>query len=155
LTLHGQLRRVTALADLAEQVTEVTVTGWDAAQGRRITGRCRNAPRGPGRGRVGSEVLTRALQARANQLGHLAVRTADEARTLAEAAFLERQRRFVTIHGTTDGNPSVRVGAHVTLEGLGPRFSNTYYVTRCRHHYDLTRGYETDFTAESAFLGTP
>jgi phage protein D len=49
----------------------------------------------------------------------------------------------------------VRVGTHVTLSGLGPRFSNTYYVTRCRHRYDLASGYETDFTAVSAFLGNP
>ena len=88
-------------------------------------------------------------------MAHLAVANEAEARTLAEAAFLERQRRFVSVRGTTEGNPAVRVGAHVMLEGLGPRFSNTYYVTRCRHHYDLEHGYETDFTAEGAFLGTP
>jgi len=41
------------------------------------------------------------------------------------------------------------------LTGLSPRFSNTYYVTQCCHRYDLERGYETDFTAESAFLGQP
>jgi hypothetical protein len=38
---------------------------------------------------------------------------------------------------------------------VGRRFSNTYYVTKCRHRFDLTRGYETDFTGECAFLGNP
>jgi hypothetical protein len=43
----------------------------------------------------------------------------------------------------------------VRLSGLGPRFSNTYYVTRCCHRFDTERGYETDFSAEGACLGQP
>ncbi|MGH7955543.1 MAG: phage late control D family protein, partial [Opitutaceae bacterium] len=39
LTLRSQLRRARILADLAHQVNEITVTGWDSAQGQRITGR--------------------------------------------------------------------------------------------------------------------
>lgn len=155
LALHSQLRRATALADLAHQVSDVSVTGWDAAQGRRFTGRCSSAPTGPGAGRKGSSILSQALHSRSHLLAHLATTTEAEANALAAAAFQERQRRFVTVHGLADGNPTLRVGTHVTLQGLGPRFSNTYYVTRCRHKYDLSRGYETDFTAECSFLGQP
>lgn len=155
LNLHSQLRRVTVTADLAHQVTEVTVTGWDPGRGRRATGSCRSAARGPGSGRVGGEVLRQALQERSQQIGHLAVADDAEARSLAESAYFDRQRRFVTADGVADGNPAIRVGTHLTLAGLGPRFSNTYYVVRCRHRYDLVRGYETDFTGECAFLGNP
>jgi uncharacterized protein len=155
LALHSQLRRATVLADLSHLVTEVTVTGWDPAQGSRVTGRSSGGNRGPGNGRVGVQLLPEALGRRPHQIGHLAAATTDEANALAEAAFDNRQRRFVTIDGTAEGNPAVRVGTHVTLTGLGPRFSNTYYVTRCRHRYDLASGYETDFTAVSAFLGNP
>ncbi len=155
LALHSQLRRATVLADLSHVVTEVTVTGWDPAQGARVTGRSTGGNRGPGNGRVGVELLPDVLGRRAHQIGHLAAATSDEANALAEAAFDDRQRRFVTIDGTAEGNPAVRVGTHVTLKGLGPRFSNTYYVTRCRHRFDLALGYETDFTAECAFLGNP
>jgi phage protein D len=155
LALHSQLRKATALADLAHQVTEITVTGWDAAQGRRFSGRCSSAPSGPGVGRKGSSVLSQALRSRSHHLSHLATTTEAEASALATTAFQERQRRFVTVHGLADGNPALRVGTHVTLEGLGPRFSNTYYITQCRHKYDLNRGYETDFTAECSFLGQP
>jgi phage protein D len=45
------------------------------------------------------------------------------------------------------------VGTNVKLSGMGQRFDNTYYVVRACHRYDLTRGYETDFEAESAFWG--
>ena len=92
---------------------------------------------------------------RTHQIGHLVVKTDDEGRALADASFGERQRRFVTASGTAEGNPAIRAGTHVRLTGLSPRFNNTYYVTHCCHRFDLERGYETDFTAESAFLGQP
>jgi phage protein D len=155
LALQSQLQRVTACADLVHQVTEVTVTGWDPARGQRVTGRSTGSHRGPGQGRAAAALLPGALGQRSHQIGHLAVITAEEASMLADAAFDERQRRFVTVDGTAEGNPVIRVGTHVSLAGLGPRFSNTYYVIRCRHRYDLKAGYETDFTAESAFFGQP
>ena len=153
--MQSQLRRVAVLADLAHQVNEITVTGWDAKQGQRITVRSSGANQGPGQGRTGAELLTSALGRRSHQLSHVHVTTDAEANALAEAAFDERQRRFVTVRGTAEGNPLLRVGTHVTLAGLGPRFSNTYYVTQCRHRFDFDRGYETDFTGECAYLGRP
>jgi uncharacterized protein len=155
LAMHSQLRRVTVLADLSHQVNEVTVTGWDPAQGQRISQTSTGAQQGPGSGRRATELLPNALGRRSHQIGHLAVGTSDEATALADAAFDERQRRFVTATGTAEGNPAIRAGTHLRLTGIGARFSNTYYVTRCCHRFDLERGYETDFTAESAFFGRP
>ena len=155
LALHSQLRRLTVLADLAHQVNEVTVTGWDPARGQRINSKSSGFQQGPGSGRWGSDLLSDALGRRTHQIGHLAVTTDDEARALADATFDERQRRFVTAKGTAEGNPAIRAGTHLRLAGLSPRFNNTYYVTHSCHRFDLERGYETDFTAESAFLGQP
>lgn len=153
LALNGQLRRARVLADLAHQVTEITVSGWDAAQGRRVTGTSTGANSGPGAGRTGADVLRQTLGDRSHHLGHLAVADSEEAQALADAAFDSRARQFVTIDGTAEGNAALRVGTHVTLSGMGPRFDNTYYVVRACHRFDLQRGYETDFTAECAFLG--
>lgn len=155
LELGSQLRRLTVLADLAHQVNEITVTGWDAAGGRRVSSRSSGANTGPGSGRTGDSLLASALARRSHHLAHLAVTDSAEGNALAEAAFDERRRRFVTANGTAEGNPTIRIGTHVALSGVGPRFSNTYYVVRCRHRFDQQRGYETDFTAESAFLGHP
>jgi phage protein D len=153
LRFNGQLRRARALADLAHQVTEITVSGWDAAQGRRITGRSTGAHAGPGAGRSGADLLHQTIGERAHHIGHLAVTDSAEAQALADAAFDSRARQFVTIEGTAEGNAALRVGSHVSLHGLGGRFDNTYYVVRTCHRFDLQRGYETDFTAECAFLG--
>jgi len=76
-----------------------------------------------------------------------------EAQALADTIFDRRARPFVCVEATAEGNPAVRVGTQVNLRGLGGRFSNSYYVVRCRHKYDLSSGYKTDFEAECAFLG--
>ncbi len=155
LALHSQLIRANVLADLADQVNEITVTGWDVARGRNIEGRSTGGDRGPGSGRIGSDLLEQTLGRRTHHISHLALETSEEADAVASAAMDERRRRFVTVDGTAEGNAEIRVGTHLTLTGLGPRFSNTYYVVRCCHRFDLDRGYETDFTAECAFLGEP
>jgi uncharacterized protein len=152
LQLASQLRRARVLADLAHQVTEVTVTGWDAAQGQRVSKSSTGADLGPGSGRQGSTVLE-AIGARAEHVGQLAVLTDAEAQALADASFDRRARRFVSIEGLAEGNPALRVGTHVTLGGLGPRFDNTYYIVRACHRYDQERGYETEFQGECAYLG--
>ncbi|PZO43948.1 MAG: hypothetical protein DCF15_22350, partial [Phormidesmis priestleyi] len=56
------------------------------------------------------------------------------------------------VYGTAEGNPSLRVGTYTKLSGLGDRFSNTYYIVRTCHRFDVQRGYETDFEAECAYL---
>jgi hypothetical protein len=153
--MHGQVRRARVLADLSDQATELTVAGWDPALGQRVKGTGRGAHLGPGSGRKGSDLLKDAVGERKEHVGHLAATTDDEARALADAAFDRRARRFVRLEGTTEGNPALRVGTHVKVTGLGPRFSNTYYVVRAVHRFDKDHGYETDFEAECAYLGGP
>jgi phage protein D len=155
LTLNSQLRRARITADLAHQVTEVTAGGWNAAAGRRVSGRGTGLHLGPGSGRRGAEVLRSAVGERSEHLGDVPAMTDEEARALAEAAFDQRARRFVRVEGTAEGNPALRVGTHITLRGLSRRYDNTYYVVRACHRFDLAHGYETDFEAECAFLGGP
>jgi phage protein D len=153
LALHSQLRQARLLADLTHQVSEVTVTGWDAVQGQRTRGTSRGDATGPGRGQTGAELLRRTLGERPHHLSHLVAPTDAEANALAAAAFDHRARRLVTVLATAEGNPAIRVGTYTRLTGLGDRFDNTYYVVRTCHRFDVTRGYETEFEAECAYWG--
>lgn len=153
LRLYGQLRSARVLADLAHQVTKATVAGWDVAQGARLTAESTGAHCGPGEGITGAEMLDQSAIARTHHLGHLTVRTQDEAQAVADSAFDQRARRFVCLEGTAEGNPEIRVGTQVTITGMGPRFSNTYYVTRASHRFDMEVGYRTQFEAECAYWG--
>lgn len=153
LGLYSQLARATLTADLAHQRTEVSVTGWDAARGERVSATSRGARLAPGEGRTGATLLQEALGARAEHVGHLPVTTSDEAQAIADAVFDEAARRFVRVRGTAQGNPALRVGTRVRLEGVSARFDNVYYATSACHRFDMERGYETDFEAECAYLG--
>lgn len=151
LELPGQLRRARVMADLAHQVTALTVTGWDPAQGQRVKGRSTGANPGPGSGREGKSLLSEALGDREEHVGNLVATDNDEAQALADAAFDHAARQFVRVDAMAEGNPALRVGTHVTLAGLGPRFGNEYYVTSATHRYDNEQGYITCFEAQSAF----
>jgi len=147
------LRSVRFIADLAHQVTEVTSSGWNAISGRAVSGSSQGVNLGPGRGRRGAALLRQALDARGEHVGHINVTTDAEAQALADTVFDRRARGFVTAEGTATGHPSIRVGSHLQLRGVSPRFANTYYVVSTHHRYDLQGGYMTDFKAESAALG--
>jgi phage protein D len=154
LALYGQLARARVTADLCEQVTGVTVRGWDAAGGAAVKSETTSGTQiGPGTGRDGPTVLRDAFGERSEHIGHFAVSSDAEATALTQAAFDQRTRRFVRVDGTAEGNAQLRVGTHVTLTGLGSLFDNTYYVARACHLYDQRQGYRTDFTAECAYLG--
>ncbi|HEX9936432.1 MAG TPA: contractile injection system protein, VgrG/Pvc8 family [Longimicrobium sp.] len=153
LAMYGPLRSVRVLADVTQQVTETTTSGWDAKQGQRVSATSTGADTGPGSGKKGSDAVKEAIGARSEHVADLAVGTDAEAKALADAAFDRRQRRFVTVAGVCEGNALVRVGTHVKLTGLGPRFSNSYHVVRAIHRWDVEEGYRTEFEGECAFLG--
>lgn len=153
VAMGSQLVRVRAIADLADQVTATAIAGFDADQGQHFARESAGSRLGPGRGRSGAAILADTLGRRRENLAHLGALSADEAQAMADAAFDQRARRFVRLEGTLEGNSAVRLGTHLTVEGLQGRFDNTYYVTEVRHRYDLERGYETDFEAECAYLG--
>ncbi|HEX7958453.1 MAG TPA: contractile injection system protein, VgrG/Pvc8 family [Terriglobales bacterium] len=153
LRLNFELRSLRVIADLAHQTTEVNLSGWDVKQGQAVQVSSQAGPTAPADGTPGSQILQNVFGERKEHLGHLAVADSSEAQAVADAAFDSRARRFVVAHGVTEGNPSLRVGTFLKLSGLGPRFSNTYYVTHARHRYNTEVGYQTEFEAECAALG--
>lgn len=154
LHLGEDLRRVRFIADLAHQVSEVTSGGWNASSGEAVSGIGRGVSLGPGSGRSGASLLAEALAERSEHVGHIAVTTTGEAQALADAVYDQRARRFVTAEGTATGHPGIRVGCHLRLSGVSPRFTNTYAIISTHHRFDLREGYMTDFVATSAYLGT-
>ena len=153
LELFSQLQSVKFIADLTDQVTEVSVTGWDSIAGERISATSTGANPGPGEGRDGARLLSETMGERKEHVGHILVSTDEEAQQLADSVFDQRARHFVCAHGCAEGNPGLRVGTHVRLTGVSRRFENIYYVVSACHRFDVKRGYRTHFKAESHCLG--
>jgi phage protein D len=155
LTLYSQLARVRITADLADQATAATVSGWNAKDGTPVKGEASAlANAGPGRGKSGLAWAQEVFGTRSEHLAAPAVFASDEARAVAEAALDQRARRFVRAEGVAEGNAQLRVGCSVRLAGISPQFDNTYYVVHACHLFDMTQGYRTEFSAECAYLGS-
>jgi len=155
LTLGRGLLECAVTADLAGQVSGFTVSGWDVSGKEAIAFKATPSALG---GELngddgGSRVLSAALGDRDQQAVHLAPFTAREAQALAEAHYRRAARRFVVGQGLAEGDARVRVGAKLTLAGLGGLFDGKYYVTRSRHLFDLRSGLRTQFTAERPGIG--
>lgn len=155
IELGAQLKWVRVTADLADQVTEATVKGWDISGGSVLDATGQENALGPGAGQKGAEILQSKFGQRKHHSGHLASNTSSEATGLANAIRNARARRFVRALGVTEGNPALRVGTHLKLTGLGRWFSNTFYVVKARHLFDLNAGYRTEFEGECAWIGRP
>jgi phage protein D len=153
IDLNSQLKQVRVIADLSQQVTKITATGWDYNQGQAISVSSQTTSFGPGSGQAGKDWLQQALATRSEQLAQFSNLNTQEAQALVDAEFAQRMRSFVVAHGVSEGNPNLRVGTFLQLNGLGPRFSNIYYTTSTVHHFDTQGGYETRFCAECAYLG--
>lgn len=127
----------------AQEVSDVTVRGWDAANGRsveatasppepdsRIGVQRGGVPSAPGGGKV---PVDRSV------LDH------DEAESAARSAAARLANGFVEAEGTARGEPRVRAGGRVKVEGIGHRFGGSYAVTSVSHVFRGRRGYHTHF----------
>jgi phage protein D len=157
LSLGSGLIDLTVRADLAHQCSELGVAGWDASAKEAI-----EETAGPsdvsgelGNDVGGSSVLDEKLEARKERVVRATPTTTSEASGLAKAMYLERARRFVTGTGLADGDPRIRVGVKVRLQGVGPLFDGSYYVSRALHRFDQQNGYRTEFDVERAGIGAP
>lgn len=144
---------VRAVADLAHQRTEVSVSGYDAAERAVIdesAGEEVVAAEVSG-GRSGPSILNSAFGPRkARRVREVALNT-EEAADWARAEMLRRARSFVTVSGVTRGTPDMVVGSQLELQHMGDPFNgNGYSVTHVVQTYDLAQGHRTRFTAQRA-----
>jgi uncharacterized protein len=157
LNFGRELREFRVLADVATQATSVEVTGWDVAAKRAIDERADDSVLGGELGNrdSGPSVLRSAFGERRDVFAATVPQTGDEARARAGALLKRRARRFLVGTGTAETLPGLRVGATVTLGGLGPLFEGEFYVAAVMHRFDGMTGMRTEFTVERAGLGRP
>jgi phage protein D len=156
LSYGSNLLEFSVLADLAHQRTRVHVCGWDVGNKAAID-KSADVSTVSGEldgGRSGSAVLGNALAERVERIETAMPLSTQEAMAMAKARYLERARRFLCGTGLASGEPKLRVGTVVDLQGLGTPFNGKYFVTRARHTFDSADGYRTEFDVERPGLGT-
>jgi phage protein D len=81
------------------------------------------------------------------------VHSAQEAKKVALGILKDRQKEMVKASASCVGLPALTAGTKVEIEGLGARFSGTYYVTSTTHTVGDS-GYTTRFEARREVTGS-
>jgi uncharacterized protein len=155
LSWAGKLREFEVSADLAHQRTELTASGWNAAD-KRVAKHTANEQAMSSElngASSGIATLQRAFGARKDTLAHNTASTSEEAKAQAEAALRHLARRFLVGRGVAETQHSLRVGAKLRIQGTGPLFEGEYFVTDVHHRFDAARGLRTEFSCDRPGIG--
>jgi phage protein D len=141
-------------ANLAGQVSQVEVYGWDLKKKKAFVGRAGAGEESGLTGQSAGQYLN-AFVRDPSKRPTLRVRqpvfTQAEANQRAKAALNDRAKQFLTGEGETIGLPEIRPDRNVELANLGRRFSKTYYVQEAFHKID-SGGYRTRFKVKETGL---
>jgi phage protein D len=75
------------------------------------------------------------------------LRSQEDADQLAREGFRAMGMGYIRAEGLCIGEPLVRAGIVVRVEGLGQRFTGNYYIGSAEHRLESSTGYRTRFTA--------
>lgn len=139
--------------NIADQVEEVEVRGWDPKAKKEIVGKAKigdEAGRDQGR-KSGGELAKGASNEKSVERVRRPVSTKEEADKLAKSILTRLAEGLVTGSGECLGLPELIAGKNVRLEGLGKKFSKNYYVEKTNHNISSS-GYRTTFNIKETTI---
>ncbi|PHM08020.1 VgrG-related protein [Nostoc sp. 'Peltigera malacea cyanobiont' DB3992] len=139
----------------AQQVSSVEVRAWDYTKKQLITQTVKKEKQLTQTGnQLGSTTSTAFPNLKSQEMIVVdkPVASAKQAKTMAQALCDELGGEFVYADAKAEGNPDIRPGRVIDLQGMGNRYSGKYYVTETRHFYSK-RVYETDFSVRGLRSG--
>ncbi|BFU95608.1 MAG: hypothetical protein NTNFB02_23300 [Nitrospira sp.] len=150
LTMEHDLLEFCPRLTSFQQVSTVTVRGWNPKEKREIVGR---AGAGDEESRMGGErsdtgTTPTAFGRQVAMLANRSVLTQEEADQLAKSRYKTLGLSLVTGDGVCWGRTDLLPGTVIKVEGAGKRFGGQYYLTSVLHRYSPQRGYRTHFEFE-------
>ncbi len=119
----------------ANQVSEVTVRGWNPSAKEEIVGRARRGSeeaRQSGR-QSGGDIVEETYGTVEERIMDRPVFTQQEADNLALSILNRLSEGLVSGSANCIGIPEIRVGENIELKGVGKKFSKKYYIERTTH----------------------
>lgn len=144
-----ELERFQARTSTIDQPKEVEVRGWDPKSKAAIVGQA-TSPSGTlqyrqDKGKYGGQAVQSAHSVSAKMVVvDQPVYSQSEATQIAQSLLDRMAAAFVQAEGRAGGDPKIKAGTSVDLDGLGPRFNGKYLVTRSVHKYN-EKAYTTTF----------
>jgi uncharacterized protein len=154
----------------ADQISSVTVRGWDRKSNKAIVEACTLQQLWKEQKKSAAEIarltqIAKAYSARSYEVTDEPMHTVKEAKDRARAILDNKNKRLIEASGTTVGLPDLRTGCSVeilgfgvttdtsgNLIGTGSDFDGEYFVTGSTHTIG-GGGYQTQFTARRQGLG--
>lgn len=146
LQLGKDLLRFRSVLTSAQQVTQVEVRGWDVAAKNALVSTAPAKTTMVDLPTVKPADLAGAFGSPTYVSTDVPYRTQAEVDQAAKALAEEKATAFAEFEGVARGNPKLRAGAAVTIDGLGAPFDGKYTVTTSRHRFDPSTGYTTAFS---------
>ena len=131
--------------DLADQVTGVTVRGWDMSRKQEISQKSGSVTILGNGSKTGASILSGSCGISALEYVYTNDISANEAKNRADAILNEKAMKLISGHVEIFGIPEVRAGRHVKLEDMGGFLNNTFYIKSASHTIDDT-GYTTNLS---------
>jgi len=133
----------------ANQVSEVTVRGWNPSTKEEIVGRAsRGSEEARQSGRQsGGDIVEDVYGTVEERIMDRPVFTQQEADNLALSVLNRYSEGLVTGSGECIGIPEIRAGENIELKGVGNKFSKKYYIERTTHTISNT-GYTMTFNVK-------
>lgn len=143
------LRSFNPRLTLHDQVSEVTVKGWNPVQKRVILGQASSSSSSPsiGVGNTGVDAVSSAFSTVKQVSVTHPVNSQADADRLAQALLDELNADYITAEGVAVGDPNFVAGSKVSVKNVAAKFEGQYIVTTTRHLY-TPEGYETFFSVE-------
>ncbi|MCO5167309.1 MAG: hypothetical protein M9894_13240 [Planctomycetes bacterium] len=157
LEWHKALKSFHVVLSVESQQKDLKVSAWDPIQKAPIAA---TVAKGQERSMMGGTVQG-AKAAEDVNAGTTWLPSVDTAVTqahvdaFAEGLFARRAERFVLGEGSCEGDPDVRRGTVVELDGIGNYLSGPYYVTRAIHTMLIGSGYTTTFRVKRTAVKAP
>ncbi len=154
IRMGENLRNLRVQFNSAELVQEVVVRGWDIFNKQEVVGTATSADvESVGGATLGIDIAA-AFGTSTGYVTDVPVGTQGLADQVAKAELNRIARRFARGMGQVTGNPAIRAGTMITLEGLQDMVNQPYYVLSSRHAISAATGYVTEFTFCSNAAGT-
>jgi uncharacterized protein involved in type VI secretion and phage assembly len=123
----------------------VSVAGWDPWRVEPHRGEAER-PAGVRQAMAAGLFTERLGTTRARTRVNRPAQTDAEAEAQAEAEMAGRSASEVTLHGLAEGDPRLRPGTPVMLEGVWPSLAGRYVLTTVTHTIDNQRGYVSEIS---------
>jgi uncharacterized protein involved in type VI secretion and phage assembly len=128
-----------------QQVSTVSVRAWDPSAKQVMQSSAQAPSQLDTSIGISRSDASSALGGGTVAIGDRPVLQQDEADALAQSVAARLANGFAEAEGTCVGDPRVRAGAAIQVDGVGSRFGGTYTITSSTHLLRGQRGYHTHF----------